>query len=100
MTQVAWVDQWKPVKVTNVETHTYAGRGTTVQWEQHYDIMETMTPVYAKHKLAIDEWLHSERFAGDVAKIFEEKDWPYLPAEFDMYTLYREFDVNHDYALE
>jgi len=126
MTQVAWVDQWKPVKVTNVETHTYAGRGTTVQWEQHYDIMETMQPVYAKHKLAIDEWLHSERFAKDVhkifrrvdqrragkldwnrgeirmfmTKIFEEKDWPSLPAEFDMYTLYREFDVNHDYALE
>ena len=32
--------------------------------------------------------------------IFEEKDWPAPPAEFDMYTLYREFDVNHDYALE
>merc|ERR1719460_3385704 len=126
MTQVAWVDQWKPVKVTNIEKFTYPGRGAVVEWEQHYDIMETMTPVYAKHRLAIDEWLHSDRFAADVAKIFrkvdrdrkgkldwnkgeirmfmskvfEEKDWPYLPAEFDMYTLYREFDVNHDYALE
>jgi len=124
--QVAWLDTFKPVQVTNVDTYTYPGNKRCITWEQHTDTMEVMRPLYATHKLAIDEWVHSDRFAADVhkifrkadwdrtgrldwnkgqirwflVKIFEEKDWPAPPAELDIYTLYREFDVNHDYALE